>query len=184
MAKAEVIRPYLEKTMKDLLGVEDLVVWDDGTIPIRAGSAGVYVKLAEPSDRPLVHVYSPLLRNIPSSPQLLGKLNEINASSFQARVFWAGDQVLVAIDLLAEALDREELQWAVDLVSGFADHWDTELRSLFGGETAFDDAQPRPPEGVPSLPPPPEPVADGSTTASAIDGKGDGADRDRAEGYL
>ena len=155
MAKAEVIRPYLEKLMKDLLRAESLIVWDDGTIPFRAGSAGVYVKLAEVNDRPLVHIYSPLLRGVSSTPSLLERLNQINANSYQARVFWLEEQVIVAIDLLAEALDKEELAAAVDLVSGFADHWDTELRGAFGGDVAFDDATPEPPADAPVLPPPP-----------------------------
>src|SRR5829696_4366308 len=113
MAKAEVIRPYLEKLMKELLNAESLVIWDDGTIPIRAGSAGVYVKLDEPNDRPLVHVYSPMLRGVANTPALLERLNGINATSYQARVFWLEEQVIVAIDLLAEALDKEELSGAV-----------------------------------------------------------------------
>jgi hypothetical protein len=182
MAKAEVIRPYLEKLMKELLGVESLIVWDDGTIPIRAGSAGVYVRLAEVNDRPLVHISSPLLRGVPSTPALLDRLNAINSTSYQARVFWLEEQVIVAVDLLAEALDKEELSVAVDLVSGFADHWDTELRAAFGGETAFEEATAEPPEGVPTLPPPPG----GSTPdeeppiAAAADDPG----TDMQEGYL
>ena len=156
MTKADVIRPYVEKTLKELLGVEELLVWDDGTIPIRVGSAGVYVKLAQPNDRPLLHVYSPMLRGIERTPSLLEKLNEINAGTFSARVFWADQQVLVAVDLLAETLDKEEVQMAVDLVSGFADHWDTELRAAFGGEMQFEDAKPDAPDDAPALPPPPE----------------------------
>ena len=166
MTKADVIRPYVEKVMKELLGVEELKVWDDGTIPIRVGSAGVYVKLAQPNDRPLLHVYSPMLRGIERTPSLLERLNEINASTFSARVFWVDDQVIVAVDLLAETLDKEEVQMAVDLVSGFADHWDTELRAAFGGEMQFEDAAPPPPEGAPALPPPP-----GSQVVKADEGE-------------
>ena len=182
MARAEVIRPYLEKTMRELLGVEELVVWNDGTIPIRAGSAGVYVKLVEPHDRPVVQVSSPLLRGVPSSPGLLEKLNEINANSFQSRVFWLGEDVIVVIDLLAETLDREELQWAVDLISGFADHWDTELRAGFGGEVAFEEAAAPPPEGVPELPPPPSGSAPEPVSNAAAED--DDGDADRSLGYL
>lgn len=182
MTKTEVIRPYLEQTMRELLRVERLVVWEDGTIPIRAGSAGVYVKLAEPNDRPLVHVYSPLLRGVPSTPALLERLNGINASTFQARAFWVDEQVIVAVDLLAEALDKEELSAAVELVSTFADRWDTELRSAFGGSTAFEDAAPRPPEDAPELPPPPDaPRRKDPPTIAASD---DERDADRTHGYL
>ena len=176
MAKAEVIQPYLEKLMKELLDVESLIVWDDGTIPVHSGSAGIYIRLIERDDRPLVHISSPLLGGVPSTPALLERLNEINAASVQARVFWTGDQVIAALDLLAEALDREELSVAVDLISGFADHWDTELRAAFGGETSFEEAKPDPPEGAPTLPPPPT----GETASSVRASDDDGMDK----GYL
>jgi hypothetical protein len=185
MAKAEVIRPHLEKLMKELLGVESLVIWDDGTIPIRAGSAGVYVKLDEPNDRPLIHVYSPMLRGVASTPALLEQLNGINATSYQARVFWVAEQVIVAIDLLAEALDKEELSAAVDLVSGFADHWDTELRAAFGGDIAFEDATAEPPEDVPSLPPPPGGAEAADETPAKVSASEDDAGGEAMhEGYL
>jgi hypothetical protein len=143
VTKAEVIRPFLEKVMKDVLGVDDLLVWDDGTIPVRVGSAGVYLNLAQAGERAILHVYSPVLRDVAKTPALLERLNEINASSFTARAFWAGDQVLVAVDLLADALDPEEVRNAFDLVSAFADRYDGELKATFGGQTAFaDDGEP------------------------------------------
>jgi len=156
MTKADVIRPYVEKVMKELLGIDQLLVWDDGTIPIRVGSAGVYVRLAEPNDVALLHVYSPMLRNVAKTSQLLERLNEINASTFTARAFWTDDQVIVAVDLLAETLDKEEVRNAVELVSSFADRYDTELHATFGGETAFpgeEDANA--PGAAASLPAPP-----------------------------
>lgn len=155
MTKPDVVRPYVEKLMQELLGVPELLVWDDGTIPVRVGSAGVYVRVARPKEQAIVHVYSPMLRGVQRTPQLLERLNEINATSFFARTFWADEQVFVAVDLVADALDKEELQVALDVVSGFADHWDTQLKGAFGGETAFEDLKPELPEGAPELPPPP-----------------------------
>jgi Putative bacterial sensory transduction regulator len=161
MTKADVIRPYVEKVMKELLGIDELLVWDDGTIPVRVGSAGVYVRLAEPGDEALLHVYSPLLRNVSKTPELLERLNELNASTFQARAFWLADQVVVAVDLLAETLDKDEVRAAVDLVSSLADRWDTELQGRFGGETVFaqDEEDPNQANDAGVLPPPPPTTA-------------------------
>ena len=178
MTRADVLQPYVEKLMKELLGVEDLIVGPDGTIPIRVGSAGVYVRLAKPGDRPLLHVYSPMLRGVTPTPELYERLNVINASTFSARVFWVEQEVVVAVDLIAEALDREELQAAVDLVSGFADRWDTELKGAFGGETQFEDLKPDPPADAAVLPPPPPGTGpEGSETPPA-------AGDDEHQGYL
>jgi hypothetical protein len=38
MTRLEVLRPFVEQTVKEYLGVEELMVNEDGTIPIRAGS--------------------------------------------------------------------------------------------------------------------------------------------------
>ncbi len=43
MTRLEVLRPFVEQTVKEFLGVEELKVLDDGTIPIRAGSSAVNV---------------------------------------------------------------------------------------------------------------------------------------------
>ena len=92
-------------------------------------------------------------------------------------MYWVPDQVIVSIDLLAEALDRQELSGALDIVSGFADNWDTELRSLFGGEIAFEDKVPDVPEDAATLPPPPTGPVEGGATASAADGRDDGMEK-------
>ena len=164
--------------MKDVLGVDDLLVWDDGTIPVRVGSAGVYLNLTQAGERAILHVYSPVLREVAKTPALLERLNEINASTFTARAFWAADQVLVAVDLLADALDPEEVRNAFDVVSAFADRYDGDLRATFGGQTAFvDEGEPaNTPASAVELPAPPP----GTVVAKADDGADDGA----SQGYL
>jgi len=179
MAKAEVIQPYLEKLMKELLNLESLIVWDDGTIPVHAGSASVWVRLIEPNERPLVQIISRLLRGVPGSPALFERLNELNAGWYQVRVYWADEQVFASIELVGESLDKEELSAAYDLITWFADHWDTELHAAFGGEMSFEEAKSEPPEGAPTLPPPPDGATPSGVKASEADG-GDGMEK----GYL
>ena len=178
MTKADVVRPYVEKTVKEILNVEELIVAPDGTIPIRSGSAGVYVRILDAGERAIVHVYSPLVRQVPKTPQLLEKLNEMNANTTFARTFWANDEVVVTVDLLADSLDKEELRGAIDLASGFADYWDTELSATFGGKVAFDERPSQHATEGPSLPPPPG--ADLPHTEAAGGEKDDGP----AHGYL
>jgi Putative bacterial sensory transduction regulator len=127
---------------------------EDGTIPIRAGSSAVNVRLLEgpAGGHPLLRVASPLLHGVSSSPELLAKLNEMNAAFSFARAFVVDDTVFIAMELFAEELTAAQIDYACGLITFAADHWDDELRSSFGGHTFFEgdgtDAMPDPPTGA------------------------------------
>jgi hypothetical protein len=106
-------------------------------VAIQAGSAVVLVRLVD-ADPPVVRVFSPMLRAVDRTPELLVELNEINAHLSFLRLFWRDDTVFVATELLAPTLDAEELTLACDAVSDLADYYDDRLRNRFGGEVAFD----------------------------------------------
>jgi hypothetical protein len=140
VTRLEVIRPFVEQTVKEFLGVEELKVMDDGTIPIRAGSSAVNVRLLEgPSGgHPLLRVASPLLHGVTPSPELLEKLNEMNAAFSFARVFEVDGTVVIAMELFAEELTTAQIDYACALITFAADHWDDELKRSFGGQTFFE----------------------------------------------
>jgi type III secretion system-like peptide-binding chaperone len=135
VTRIDVIRPFVEQTVREFLGVDELKVMEDGTIPIRSGSAAIHVRLIQeaPDDHPLLQIFSPLLSDIEATPALMAKLNEMNSGLSFARAFWAGGQVILAMDLLAEELDKEQIEHACGLVTFAADYWDTELQKGFGG---------------------------------------------------
>lgn len=163
MTRIEVIRPFVERTIAEYLGIDDdaLEVLDDGTIPIGAGTAVVNVRLVEGhAGRPLLSVFSPLLHDVERTSELLEKLNEVNSSLWFTRVFWADRRVILAMELLAEDLDRDQVEHAVSLVSFASDHWDGELREAFGGEVENPKGE-APPPPVPAAPPEPRPQRTG-----------------------
>lgn len=141
VTRLEVIRPFVEQTVKEFLGVEELQVMDDGTIPIRAGSTAVNVRLMQTRDEgePLLQVFAPILHGVPSTPELLEKLNEMNTNFTSARAFWVNDQVLIAMELPAETLDKQRVGYACGLISFAADYWDDVLKERFGGDIAFNE---------------------------------------------
>ena len=139
MARLDVIRPYVEKTVAEYIGArpDDLLVNQDGSIPIRRGSTAYYVRLLD-GRPPMVQVYSTVLYEVPKSPELLDRLNEINAEAMFARAFWTADQVVVATELVADSIDTQQIENACGVVGTIADHYDNELRKTFGGKTIFD----------------------------------------------
>lgn len=154
MTRLEIIRPFVEQTIREFLGVDELKVMDDGTIPIRSGSAAVNVRLVQPAkdQHPLLQVFSPLLSGIETSPELLNKLNEMNAGLSFARAFWASGQVIIAMELLAEELDEAQVAHACSLVTFAADYWDSELQKGFGGSVSIPED-----EGARETPEPDQP---------------------------
>lgn len=154
MTRLEVLQPFVEKTVAAYLGIEQAEVWEDGTIPIRSGTTIVNVRLVEGDNpsHPILQVYSPMLSEIDNSPELLTKLNEVNSNLTFVRAFWTDRQVILAMELLAESLDRDQVAHAVSLVSLAGNFWDSELNKTFGGTTYFAEAPAAgpAPAGVPS----------------------------------
>jgi type III secretion system-like peptide-binding chaperone len=140
VTRLEVIRPFVEQTVKEFLGVDELKVMDDGTIAIRAGSSAVTVELVESHDggHPVLRIVSPVLRGVGSSPELLSKLNEMNAAFSFARAFVVEDTVFIAMELFAEELTTAQIEYACSLITFAADHWDDELQRSFGGWRSFE----------------------------------------------
>jgi hypothetical protein len=170
VTRLEVIRPFVEQTVKEFLGVEELKVMDDGTIPIRAGSSAVNVRLLEgpAGGHPLLRVASPMLHGVAASPELLAKLNEMNAAFSFARAFVLEDTVFIAMELFAEELTAAQIDYACGLITFAADHWDDELKQAFGGQTFFEGNVER---ELPD-PPPGDAIAPEADAADAADGGG------------
>jgi T3SS (YopN, CesT) and YbjN peptide-binding chaperone 1 len=103
---------------------------------IRSGTAVLYVRLVD-ADPPVVRVFSPLLRGIERSEELLIELNELNARLSFLRIFWRDRAVYAAAELLADTLGTTELANTCDLLSDAADYYDERLHARFGGQTAF-----------------------------------------------
>ena len=174
MTRLEVLQPFIEKTVAAYLGIEEVHVWEDGTIPIRSGTTIVNVRLVEGENpsHPILQVYSPLLSEIDHSPDLLTKLNEVNANLTFVRAFWTDRQVILAMELLAESLDREQVAHAVSLVSLAGNFWDSELNKTFGGKTYFaEDPATAAPAGTPAPAAPPAPPATGANDPAGDPGR-------------
>ena len=154
MTRLEVLQPFIEKTVAEYLGTDDVHVWEDGTIPIRSGTTIVNVRLLEGEDgtHPILQVYSPLLSEVDASPELLSKLNDVNAHLAFVRAFWSDRQVILVMELLAESLDRDQVAHAVSLVSLAGNFWDSELNRAFGGRTYFGEEPPIIAPGDPTVP--------------------------------
>jgi hypothetical protein len=105
-------------------------------VAIRAGTALVLVRLVD-AEPPVVRVFSPLLRSVERSTDLLVELNEINAHLNFLRLFWRDHTVFAATELLAGSLDATVLGHACDAVAELSDYYDVRLHERHGGQLAY-----------------------------------------------
>jgi len=105
-------------------------------VPIQSGTALVLVRLVD-AEPPLVRIFSPLLRDVDRSADLLAELNEINGHLGFLRVFWRDRTVFAATELLATSVDATSLRHACDGVAELSDYYDERLHRRFGGQIAY-----------------------------------------------
>lgn len=140
MANIEMIRPYVEKKIAEYLGIESVKTDPDGDIPIRFGSTVCVVKLLEGPTGPMMRVFSPFIREVQKSTELLEKLNEMNSAAPYVRFFWLEKTVFCAIDVIATDLEKDEIGNALSAVAWHSDNLDEQLIKEFGGKRVFEDA--------------------------------------------
>ncbi len=121
----------LEEALRAFLGLADLIRDNDGDIPVRVGSALMYVR-AVAGTPPLVQLFAPILDEVELTLPLLEALNEINRRILFGRVFWGHRGVIVAMELTGVGLASEQVAFACVQLGTLADHLDDELAVRFG----------------------------------------------------
>ena len=135
MVRSEVIRPYLEKLLSEMLG-QGVAPDETGAYPIRTASGGYYVSLDD-SGAPMVRVWTSLALDVRKSAKLLDTLNQLNVGATGARAFWVDGQVVVATEMVAETLHPQDLYLACGTVGEAAERFGPQLAAQFGGRTPF-----------------------------------------------
>ena len=138
MARAELFWPYVEKALLEAFGESALNKIAPNVITIRSGSSLVVIRMLD-ADEPRLQVFCTVLQQVKKTPELLEKLNELNAQLSFAKAFWIEDDLLFATELLAEGLEPESIRNAVAAIATSSDHFDDELKAGFGGRPSFPD---------------------------------------------
>lgn len=118
---------------------------EDGDIPIRSGSAMVFVRVV--ADVPVVELFSPLLVGATGDALALERINRANNRIRFAKLTWSGGRVMANHELWCEPFVPELLVWAVTLMMGLADEMDDRLRAEVGGRRFFEDGEFAPSSG-------------------------------------
>lgn len=135
--RSDEIRARVDEMVRSYLGTPDLVIDEDGDIPVAQGSALYWVRVTD-DDPVTVTVWANVLAGVPPTDGLLHRLAEFNAEFDAAELYYEGDSVMLGIDLDAERLVAATLAEACDLIGTLADKYDDRLQREFGGSRAVD----------------------------------------------
>jgi hypothetical protein len=136
----EELDSLVERTLTTLIGRSDIDKDKDGDIPIRWGSALIFVRVQE-GNPPWVYLFAPLLWDVAETPSLLDAINEMNKKLAFGRAFWTGEEVRIGYDLTSLYLSSDALAHACHQVGAAADHFDGLLQERFGGSVMFGEPQ-------------------------------------------
>lgn len=123
----------------------------DGDIPIRSGSAMVFVRVLP--DAPIVELFAPLLLDVVGNALTLERLAQINQRVRFVKFAWRTGTVFAEMQLHCLPFVGAHLRHAVALMSEVADRADDELRLELGGQLFFADDADRDVEQEDPLPP-------------------------------
>jgi hypothetical protein len=129
-------------TLRETTELPNLEYDDDGDIGLRNGSAKVFVRLIR---EPLcVRIYSPLLQDVEENPDILVRLNDINANQPLMRFVYRNGIIFGVTDIVAAPFVSAHVAQAFEHFCAIADGMDNLLQAEFGGRTTY-------PETMPSL---------------------------------
>lgn len=135
--------------LRSFTRIEDLAPDSDGDIPLRHGSAMIFVRVL--GDSPVVELFSPLLSDVELSTQLLEALNGLNVEYRFVRFFHTVETVFAAVHLRADPFVPSQLTDSLAALAQICDAVDTDLQARFGGETFFKDDDRQKPRRGPTL---------------------------------
>ncbi len=127
------LRSHVQLLLQDIWSDARVRRDGDGDFPFRAGSASCWVRVEPEAD--IVSVFGIAVSGLPQTKRLLRELNEINANSRLAHVYWESDCVFVEYSLPVHILDGRTLAAACAAVGGKAARTGPLIAAVFGGRT-------------------------------------------------
>ena len=127
--------------IREITGFGDLEFDNDGDIclPLR-GSQVFFVRWLGAT--PFVRIWSPLVRGVDETTDLLAQLYSLNASAGLVRFSVHDGVVFAEADMAAEPIVAKHVDLALRRFCGATDGVEVMLQREFGGRTAFNDPPP------------------------------------------
>lgn len=136
----EELLEQVKRVMKPILGVEEIVVDEDGDIPVRYGNVVVYVRVLK--DIPLIKIFSPVVFDIGEPADILKTVNQINQDIPYAKATWNGKAIIFDADVIGVPLAASQLEHAYVAIAQLANEYAKALQERYGGRVTFGPSLP------------------------------------------
>ena len=138
-------RSHVKELLRAAFGWEQVVVDEDGDVPITCGTAMVYASVVARGR--LVRVWSRAAAGVKPTKAVLREINDANCSTVVARVYAEHSAVWVEGHLPVEGLRSKDLKQLCIEVGELADRLGHLLTAVHGGSVTFPEAADVPSEG-------------------------------------
>ena len=108
---------------------------DDGDIPVRSGSALLFVRVK--TTGPVVEIFAPLVKGITNRTRAAEVMSDLNGDNLFAKFFLNDDYVIAEIQMPASPFIPEQLEDVLAHMSRIADEIDEGLAERLGGRLPF-----------------------------------------------
>lgn len=115
---------------REITGINTLDYDEDGDIGFSFGGTNTFIRLV--GNPAYVRLYAPLLHDAPESPELLARMNALNANTGHIRFFLADGTVFAVADVPAAPLEFAHLDAAIGRFCEIANGMQAVLEAEFG----------------------------------------------------
>ena len=138
-------RSHVKELLRTAFGWEQVLVDEDGDVPITCGTAMVYASVVDKGR--LVRVWSRAVAGVRATKSVLREINDANVHAGVARVYAQHDAVWVEGHFPIEGLRVKDLKQLCREVGDLADHLGQLLAAVHGGSVTFPEEADVPSEG-------------------------------------
>lgn len=125
----EQLRAQVAATLQALLQTDELLIDEDGDIPLGWGSVTVYVHVLD--DAPVVRCWAVVLDGVTLTTALRDAINEINRTRWLVKALWADGLVVLTADVFASPYVGDHVVNVLRALADTADALDDELAATF-----------------------------------------------------
>lgn len=134
------IAQELLAAIREVTGLGDLEFDSDGDICLPHVSQVVFLRRL--GETPFVRIWSPLVRGVDETPELLAQLNSLNASAGLVRFSVLDGVIFAEADVAAEPIVARHFDLALRRFFAGTDGVDVNLQRDFGGRTTYNGPTP------------------------------------------
>ena len=112
----------------------------DGDLPVHFHGALFFVRIVG-APNPWIQVFSVAVADIPESPGLMARLNEINGYIHFARAFHVRSQVIIEAEIWADDVAPANFLFACQNIASATDTFGPIIQKSFGGRLLFEESK-------------------------------------------